>query len=73
MANIKLCWQSDQEEPSRFPEEKVRPMGRTASGVRGIRLADDVTDIVIGMITIENKEKDSTCCIGERIRQKIGY
>jgi DNA gyrase subunit A len=42
----------------RFPEEKVRPMGRTASGVRGIRLADDVTDIVIGMITIENKERE---------------
>ncbi|HUX55777.1 MAG TPA: DNA gyrase subunit A [Bacteroidales bacterium] len=42
----------------RFPEAKVRPMGRTASGVRGIRLANDDTDIVIGMITVENKEKD---------------
>jgi DNA gyrase subunit A len=42
----------------RFPEEAVRPMGRTASGVRGIRLASETTDIVIGMITIENKEKD---------------
>jgi DNA gyrase subunit A len=42
----------------RFPEKAVRPMGRTASGVRGIRLADEKSDIVIGMITIENKEKD---------------
>jgi DNA gyrase subunit A len=42
----------------RFPESAVRPMGRTASGVRGIRLADEETDIVIGMITVENKEKD---------------
>ena len=42
----------------RFPEASVRPMGRTASGVRGIRLANEKTDFVIGMITIENKEKD---------------
>ncbi len=42
----------------RFPEKAVRPMGRTASGVRGIRLADEKSDIVIGMITVENKEKD---------------
>jgi len=42
----------------RFPEASVRPMGRTASGVRGIRLADEKTDFVIGMITVEGKEKD---------------
>jgi len=42
----------------RFPEKSVRPMGRTASGVRGIRLANDETDFVIGMVTVENKEKD---------------
>jgi DNA gyrase subunit A len=42
----------------RFPEQSVRPMGRTASGVRGIRLANDLIDFVIGMITVENKEKD---------------
>ena len=41
----------------RFPEAGVRPMGRTASGVRGIKLATE-NDIVIGMITVENKEKD---------------
>ncbi len=42
----------------RFPEASVRPMGRTASGVRGIRLANEETDFVIGMITVEAKEKD---------------
>ena len=42
----------------RFPEESVRPMGRTASGVRGIKLADEQNDYVVGMITVENKEKD---------------
>ncbi len=42
----------------RFPEEAVRPMGRTASGVRGIKLASEKTDFVVGMVTVENKEKD---------------
>lgn len=42
----------------RFPEEAVRPMGRTASGVRGIRLEDEETDFVVGMITIENGSKE---------------
>jgi len=42
----------------RFPEKSVRPMGRTASGVRGIKLADEQNDYVVGMITVENKEKD---------------
>jgi DNA gyrase subunit A len=36
----------------RFEEEKTRPMGRTASGVRGITLADD-SDEVIGMVSID--------------------
>ncbi len=39
-----------------FPEETVRPMGRTAQGVRGIRLRDD--DKVIGMVC--NKHQDRT-------------
>jgi DNA gyrase subunit A len=38
-----------------FPEEKVRPMGRTASGVRGIRLSDQPDDAVVGMISVLNK------------------
>ena len=35
----------------RFPESKVRPMGRTASGVRGIWMEDD--DEAIGMVCVE--------------------
>lgn len=39
----------------RFPEAKVRPMGRNASGVRGVRLANE-EDEVIGMVCVEDKE-----------------
>lgn len=39
----------------RFEEEKTRPMGRTASGVRGITLADE-KDEVIGMVSIDKNE-----------------
>ncbi|HET8735959.1 MAG TPA: DNA gyrase subunit A [Pricia sp.] len=41
----------------RFEESKTRPMGRNASGVRGIRLADD-TDEVIGMVSVHDFEED---------------
>jgi len=38
----------------RFPEEKVRDMGRVASGVRGITLSEEMTDDrVIGMVCFE--------------------
>ncbi len=36
----------------RFPESKVRAMGRTAAGVRGIALKDDGSEKVVGMINI---------------------
>ena len=39
----------------RFEESKTRPMGRNASGVRGIRLAND-KDEVIGMVSVHNFE-----------------
>jgi len=39
----------------RFNEEKVRFMGRTASGVRGVTLASD-KDEVVGMICVESEE-----------------
>jgi len=39
----------------RFEESKTRPMGRTASGVRGITLAND-KDEVIGMVSIDAKD-----------------
>ena len=38
----------------RFPESKVRPMGRNASGVRGISMEEK--DEVVGMITIADTE-----------------
>ncbi|MEN8125591.1 MAG: DNA gyrase subunit A [Bacteroidota bacterium] len=41
----------------RFDEAKTRPMGRNASGVRGIRLKDD-QDEVIGMVSIPDKDSD---------------
>jgi len=40
----------------RFNESKVRPMGRTAAGVRGIRIAD--TDEVIGMVCIKDENDE---------------
>lgn len=41
----------------RFEESKTRPMGRSASGVRGIRLKDD-QDEVIGMISVNDMDSD---------------
>jgi DNA gyrase subunit A len=43
----------------RFQENAVRPMGRTASGVRGITLGSD-SDTVVGMVTLDpdNKEQN---------------
>jgi len=41
----------------RFEEAKTRPMGRTASGVRGITLANE-NDEVVGMVTVNDKESN---------------
>ncbi|MCL1969061.1 MAG: DNA gyrase subunit A, partial [Bacteroidetes bacterium] len=41
----------------RFNEKTVRPMGRNASGVKGITLAND-KDFVIGMISVDSPEYD---------------
>ncbi|OAH54248.1 MULTISPECIES: DNA gyrase subunit A [Bacillaceae] len=38
----------------RFPEDNVRSMGRTSTGVRGIRLSDD--DHAVGMELVEDNE-----------------
>ena len=43
----------------RFEESKTRPMGRTASGVRGITLRDE-SDEVIGMVSVDEKDIDET-------------
>jgi DNA gyrase subunit A len=41
----------------RFEESKTRPMGRNASGVRGITLADE-NDEVVGMIAVDDLDAD---------------
>ncbi|HET8808782.1 MAG TPA: DNA gyrase subunit A [Flavobacteriaceae bacterium] len=41
----------------RFEESKTRPMGRNASGVRGIRLAND-KDEVVGLVAVNDMETD---------------
>lgn len=47
----------------RFNESEVRPMGRTASGVRGIRIDD--SDEVIGMICVEEQNGDNVLVVSE--------
>ncbi len=41
----------------RFPEGIVRPIGRTASGVRGVSLTNS-DDYVVGMVCVDNPEED---------------
>ncbi len=47
----------------RFNESSVRPMGRTATGVRAIRLAEG--DTVIGMIAIEDPKLTNALVVSE--------
>jgi len=56
----------------RFEEAKTRPMGRSASGVRGITLANN-QDEVIGMITIENPQEESVLVVSENGYGKRTY
>jgi DNA gyrase subunit A len=42
----------------RFNENTVRPMGRGAAGVRGIRLSEKKEDAVVGMVCIEEYHRD---------------
>jgi len=48
----------------RFEEAKTRPMGRNASGVRGITLGSK-DDEVIGMVTIENPQEETVLVVSE--------
>ena len=56
----------------RFEESKTRPMGRNASGVRGITLAND-QDEVIGMVAIENPLEESVLVVSENGYGKRTY
>ena len=48
----------------RFNEEKVRPMGRGASGVRGLKLGGD-KDEVVGMITVQDPSVQTVLVVSE--------
>ncbi len=56
----------------RFEEEKTRPMGRNASGVRGITLANE-QDEVIGMIAIDNPREETVLVVSENGYGKRTY
>ncbi len=49
----------------RFHESAVREMGRNATGVRGMAL-DDENDEVVGMICINDPEKDTIMVVSEQ-------
>jgi DNA gyrase subunit A len=49
----------------RFAEEKVRPMGRTASGVKAVKLESD-KDEVIGMVCVEKGNESTILVVSER-------
>jgi len=53
----------------RFNEEKVRPMGRNASGVTGINLDDEEgngSNEVIGMVCIDNENPGNILVVSEK-------
>lgn len=56
----------------RFEEEKTRPMGRNASGVRGITLAD-AKDELVGMIAITNPSEQTVLVVSENGYGKRTY
>lgn len=49
----------------RFNEETVRSMGRVSTGVRGMRLDEDGQDEVIGMIVVNDPDKDTVMVVSE--------
>ncbi|MDD6123272.1 MAG: DNA gyrase subunit A [Bacteroidales bacterium] len=50
----------------RFNEETVRPMGRTATGVRGIRLDEDANDEVVGMVCVNDPANETVMVVSEK-------
>jgi DNA gyrase subunit A len=49
----------------RFPEEKVRPMGRTASGVKAVTLESE-KDYVVGMVCVEKGTASTILVVSEK-------
>ena len=50
----------------RFHESKVREMGRTATGVRGMTLDEDGSDECVGMICVKKDSNESGMVISEK-------
>ena len=50
----------------RFHESKVREMGRTATGVRGMTLDDDGQDEVIGMICVNKEDNENIMVVSQQ-------
>ena len=50
----------------RFPEAKVRAMGRTATGVKGMTLDEDKEDQVIGMICVNANDGTDILVVSEQ-------
>ena len=51
----------------RFNEDTVRAMGRTATGVRAIRLDEnDPEDGVVGMVCVNNSDKETVLVVSEK-------
>lgn len=48
----------------RFDESTIRVMGRTATGVRGMRL-DEGDDAVVGMIVVNDSDKENVMVVSE--------
>lgn len=49
----------------RFHENTIRPMGRTATGVRGMKL-DEGDDAVVGMITVNDADNETVMVVSEK-------
>ncbi len=47
----------------RFNEEDVRPMGRTAAGVRGIRVDEKGGDAVVGMVCVDPNDTETSVLV----------
>lgn len=50
----------------RFNESAIRTMGRTATGVRGMTLDEDGSDEVVGMVCINNKERETVMVVSDQ-------
>lgn len=50
----------------RFHESKVRAMGRTATGVRGMAIDEDGSDEVVGMVCVNDPQTETIMVVSEQ-------